>query len=92
MVLLPEMSLLEREGISESQALAGKKKAEEEKKIGNTATKCYRSRKNPASLRHFTVAAAPSRCLRPSQWKNVARPPAEQPESRTWNTQSRSPG
>jgi hypothetical protein len=32
MVLLPEMSLLEREGISESQALAGKKKAEEEKK------------------------------------------------------------
>jgi hypothetical protein len=42
----------------------------------------YSSRKNPASLRHFTLAFSGKYLVKLSQCKKDAKPPAEQPESK----------
>jgi hypothetical protein len=81
MVLLPEMSSLQN-GISSFNTFDLNLNPPKEIGLLDQLQR-YTSRKNPASLMHFTVAVPPRRSWRSSQWKNVARPPAEQPESST---------
>jgi hypothetical protein len=44
----------------------------------------YSSRKKPASLMHLTLAVVGKYLVKLSQWWKVAKPPAEQPESKAY--------
>lgn len=44
----------------------------------------YSSRKNPASLKHFTLVFSGKYLVKLSQCRKDAKPPAEQPESKAY--------
>jgi hypothetical protein len=50
----------------------------------NKRKHAYSSRKNPASLKHFTLAFFGKWLVKLSQCRKVAKPPAEQPESKAY--------